>query len=334
MTNNNLLETQGLNKTFTTDKGENVDALYDVNLVVKPNEFVCIVGPSGCGKSTLLRILAGLEAPSSGRVLLKGTEITGPGRERGMVFQEYSLMPWRNVEENIWMGPQLFGKSKDDCRAIARKYIELVKLNGFERALPHELSGGMRQRVAIARALANDPEILLMDEPFGALDSYTRIILQKELLKIWQANRKTVLFITHSVDEAVFLADRVVVMSARPGKVVLEEFLDIPHPRKRDNPLYAKTLEKILELLDSYTRIILQKELLKIWQANRKTVLFITHSVDEAVFLADRVVVMSARPGKVVLEEFLDIPHPRKRDNPLYAKTLEKILELLENEQS
>ncbi len=251
MTNNNLLETQGLNKTFTTDKGENVDALYDVNLVVKPNEFVCIVGPSGCGKSTLLRILAGLEAPSSGRVLLKDTEITGPGRERGMVFQEYSLMPWRNVEENIWMGPQLFGKSKDDCRAIARKYIELVKLNGFERALPHELSGGMRQRVAIARALANDPEILLMDEPFGALDSYTRIILQKELLKIWQANRKTVLFITHSVDEAVFLADRVVVMSARPGKVVLEEFLDIPHPRKRDNPLYAKTLEKILELLEN-----------------------------------------------------------------------------------
>ena len=160
-------------------------------------------------------------------------------------------MPWRNVEENIWMGPQLFGKSKDDCRAIARKYIELVKLNGFERALPHELSGGMRQRVAIARALANDPEILLMDEPFGALDSYTRIILQKELLKIWQANRKTVLFITHSVDEAVFLADRVVVMSARPGKVVLEEFLDIPHPRKRDNPLYAKTLEKILELLEN-----------------------------------------------------------------------------------
>ena len=149
------------------------------------------------------------------------------------------------------MGPQLFGKSKDDCRAIARKYIELVKLNGFERALPHELSGGMRQRVAIARALANDPEILLMDEPFGALDSYTRIILQKELLKIWQANRKTVLFITHSVDEAVFLADRVVVMSARPGKVVLEEFLDIPHPRKRDNPLYAKTLEKILELLEN-----------------------------------------------------------------------------------
>lgn len=251
MAKGNLLETQNLYKTFATDKGENVDALYDVSLEVKANEFVCIVGPSGCGKSTLLRILAGLEAPSSGRALMKGAEITGPGRERGMVFQEYSLMPWRNVEENIKMGPELFGKSKKDCGDIASRYIELVQLNGFERALPHELSGGMRQRVAIARALANDPEILLMDEPFGALDSYTRIILQKELLKIWQANRKTVLFVTHSVDEAVFLADRVVVMSARPGRVVLEEVLTMPHPRKRDNPIYARTLEKILEILES-----------------------------------------------------------------------------------
>lgn len=251
MAKGNLLETQNLYKTFATDKGENVDALYDVSLEVKENEFVCIVGPSGCGKSTLLRILAGLEAPSGGRALMKGDEITGPGRERGMVFQEYSLMPWRNVEENIMMGPELFGKSKKDCADTAGRYIELVQLNGFERALPHELSGGMRQRVAIARALANDPEILLMDEPFGALDSYTRIILQKELLKIWQANRKTVLFVTHSVDEAVFLADRVVVMSARPGRVVLEEVLTLPHPRKRDNPAYARTLEKILEILES-----------------------------------------------------------------------------------
>ena len=246
-----LLEVRGLHKAFVNDKGEKVNALYDINLTVRQNEFVCIVGPSGCGKSTLLRILAGLEAASSGKVLLKGTEISGPGRERGMVFQEYSLMPWRNVEENIWMGPELRGKSSDECKAIARRYVELVKLNGFERALPHELSGGMRQRVAIARALANDPEILLMDEPFGALDSYTRIILQKELLKIWQADRKTVLFVTHSVDEAVFLADRVVILSARPGRIALEETLDIPHPRKRDHPIYASTLEKILEFLET-----------------------------------------------------------------------------------
>lgn len=248
---NNLLATQGLNKIFKTDKGEEVHALSNVNLAVKSNEFVCIVGPSGCGKSTLLRILAGLESSSNGRTLMKGAEITGPGRERGMVFQEYSLMPWRNVSENIWMGPELSGKSSEICRSIAQKYIELVKLDGFERAMPYELSGGMRQRVAIARALANDPDILLMDEPFGALDSYTRIILQKELLNIWQAHRKTVLFVTHSVDEAVFLADRIVVMSSRPGKIVLEERLDIPHPRKRDNPIYARTLEKILELLES-----------------------------------------------------------------------------------
>ena len=246
-----LLRIEGLGKHFASDQGRDIAALLDVNLSVKENEFVCIVGPSGCGKSTLLRILAGLERPSGGRALMKGVEIKGPGRERGMVFQEYSLMPWRSVEENVWMGPELLGRSVGERKAAAAHYIELVKLNGFERALPHELSGGMRQRVAIARALANAPEILLMDEPFGALDSHTRIILQKELLKIWQAHRKTILFVTHSVDEAVFLADRIVVMSARPGRVVLEESLDLPHPRKRDNPVYARTLEKILELLEA-----------------------------------------------------------------------------------
>jgi len=246
-----LLRIEGLGKHFVSDQGRDIAALADVNLSVKENEFVCIVGPSGCGKSTLLRILAGLELPSEGRALMKGVEIKGPGRERGMVFQEYSLMPWRSVEENVWMGPELSGRPAGERKAEAAHYIELVKLNGFERAFPHELSGGMRQRVAIARALANAPEILLMDEPFGALDSHTRIILQKELLKIWQAHRKTILFVTHSVDEAVFLADRIVVMSARPGRVVLEESLDLPHPRKRDNPVYARMLEKILELLEA-----------------------------------------------------------------------------------
>lgn len=246
-----LLRIEGLGKHFASDQGRDVAALLDVDLSVEENEFVCIVGPSGCGKSTLLRILAGLELPSEGRALMKGVEIKGPGRERGMVFQEYSLMPWRSVEENVWMGPELLGYPAGERKKAAAHYIGLVKLDGFERAFPHELSGGMRQRVAIARALANDPEILLMDEPFGALDSHTRIILQKELLKIWQAHRKTILFVTHSVDEAVFLADRIVVMSARPGRVVLEESLDLPHPRKRDNPVYARTLEKILELLEA-----------------------------------------------------------------------------------
>ncbi|CAM1377630.1 Nitrate import ATP-binding protein NrtD [Fretibacterium fastidiosum] len=246
-----LLRIEGLAKHFTSDQGRDVVALSDVNLSVKENEFVCIVGPSGCGKSTLLRILAGLELPSGGRALMKGVEIKGPGRERGMVFQEYSLMPWRSVEENVWMGPELLGRPTEERKAVAAHYIELVKLSGFERAFPHELSGGMRQRVAIARALMNDPEILLMDEPFGALDSHTRIILQKELLKIWQAHRKTILFVTHSVDEAVFLADRIVVMSARPGRIILEEPLDLPHPRRRDNAVYARTLENILTLLEA-----------------------------------------------------------------------------------
>lgn len=246
-----LLRIEGLAKHFTSDQGRDVVALSDVNLSVKENEFVCIVGPSGCGKSTLLRILAGLELPSGGRALMKGVEIKGPGRERGMVFQEYSLMPWRSVEENVWMGPELLGRPTEERKAVAAHYIELVKLSGFERAFPHELSGGMRQRVAIARALMNDPEILLMDEPFGALDSHTRIILQKELLKIWQVHRKTILFVTHSVDEAVFLADRIVVMSARPGRIILEESLDLPHPRRRDNAVYARTLENILTLLEA-----------------------------------------------------------------------------------
>ena len=246
-----LLRIEGLAKHFASDQGRDVVALSDVNLSVKENEFVCIVGPSGCGKSTLLRILAGLELPSGGRALMKGVEIKGPGRERGMVFQEYSLMPWRSVEENVWMGPELLGRPTEERKAVAAHYIELVKLSGFERAFPHELSGGMRQRVAIARALMNDPEILLMDEPFGALDSHTRIILQKELLKIWQAHRKTILFVTHSVDEAVFLADRIVVMSARPGRIILEEPLDLPHPRRRDNAVYARTLENILTLLEA-----------------------------------------------------------------------------------
>lgn len=246
-----ILEARKLQKVFDPKSARQLMAIENLSLSVEANEFVCIVGPSGCGKSTLLRIFAGLETPSGGEALMKGRPIAGPGRERGMVFQEYSLMPWRSVEENVWLGLEFSGRSVSDCRAIARRYIQLVKLEGFEKAFPHELSGGMRQRVAIARALANDPEVLLMDEPFGALDSYTRIVLQKELLKIWQANRKTVLFVTHSVDEAVFLADRIVVMSARPSRIVLEERPNIPHPRTRDNSAYGRTVKKILDILEA-----------------------------------------------------------------------------------
>ncbi len=245
-----LIKVHGLGRVFDSENEKQITALENIDLAVFANEFVCIVGPSGCGKSTLLRIIAGLDFPTSGNVLFNGDAVTGPGKERGMVFQEYSLMPWRNVEENIWMGPELAGIGIAERRALSKEYVRLIQLEGFEKAYPHELSGGMRQRVAIARALANDPEVLLMDEPFGALDSHTRILLQRELLKIWRAHRKTVLFVTHSVDEAVFLADRIVVMSPRPGKIVLEERISLPHPRRRDNPSYARTLEAVLELLE------------------------------------------------------------------------------------
>ncbi len=247
---NTILEIRGLRKVFDPDSHKQLVAIDNLDLSVERNEFVCIVGPSGCGKSTLLRIVAGLDFPDQGSVVFNNHKITGPAKERGMVFQEYSLMPWRNVQENIWMGAEFEGVSHEKRKALADDYIKLIQLEGFEKAYPHELSGGMRQRVAIARALANDPDVLLMDEPFGALDSHTRILLQKELLKIWQTHRKTILFITHSVDEAVYLADRIVVMSPRPGRIILEECVDIPHPRRRDNPAYSKILEAVLELLD------------------------------------------------------------------------------------
>lgn len=247
----NLISVEALGKIFETEKGGQVAALENIRLGVRHNEFVCIVGPSGCGKSTLLRIIAGLDRPTSGNAFFDGVPIEGTERGRGMVFQDYSLMPWRDVEQNVWMGPELSGKTPRECREIAERYIKLVRLEEFRKAKPHELSGGMRQRVAIARALANSPDVLLMDEPFGALDSHTRILLQRELLKIWEAHKKTVLFVTHSVDEAVFLADRIIVMSPRPGRVILEQEVALPHPRKRDDPVYAGLVARLLDLLEN-----------------------------------------------------------------------------------
>ena len=229
---NHKLELRNVTKTFKTEEGE-LTALENINLAIKPSEFLCIIGPSGCGKSTLLRLIAGLDDPSSGEILLDGKELRGPSQDRGMVFQEYSLFPWRNVLKNVTFGLEIQGIDKQEQYKIAEEYIELVGLKGFEKRYPYELSGGMKQRVAIARALATEPAILLMDEPFGSVDAQTRNILQEELLEIWMRTKKTILFVTHSVDEAVYLADRVAVVSSRPGCLVKCAKIDIPRPRKR-----------------------------------------------------------------------------------------------------
>jgi NitT/TauT family transport system ATP-binding protein len=226
-----LLEITGVNKLFWAD-GKQMEALRDINLGIEENEFVCFIGPSGCGKTTLLRIVAGLEEPTSGTITLDGDPIKGPSPERGMVFQEYSLFPWRTVLANITFGLELRGVPLNERETRSRQYLKMVGLENFETRYPHELSGGMKQRVAIARALVNNPRALLMDEPFGALDAQTRNIMQSELLRIWEEEKKTVVFVTHSVDEAIYLADRIVIMSARPGRI--KDIIEIPFPRPRN----------------------------------------------------------------------------------------------------
>ena len=225
------LTLRDVSRVFTTEKGETIEALSNVSLEISDQEFICILGPSGCGKTTLLRIIAGLESASSGTISITGTGITKPSPRMAMIFQEYSLYPWRNVLDNVGLGLELRGVKKTEREVHAQKFLELVGLKGFEHSFPHELSGGMRQRVAVARALAIDPSILLMDEPFGALDAQTRNRMQHELLDIWEKTKKTVLFVTHSVDEAVFLADRIVVLTRRPGTV--REIITIPQARPR-----------------------------------------------------------------------------------------------------
>jgi len=245
-----LLEVKGVNKLFLSD-GKEMEALHDINLRIEENEFICFIGPSGCGKTTLLRIIAGLEEPTSGSVFLDGEPIQGPGPERGMVFQEYSLFPWRTVLQNIAFGPELKGVPQAEREARSRQYLKMVGLERFEARYPHELSGGMKQRVAIARALVNNPKALLMDEPFGALDAQTRNIMQSELLRIWEEEKKTVVFVTHSVDEAIYLADRIVIMSARPGRI--KDIIDIPlsRPRSRTSPDVNSIRDRILSDLRS-----------------------------------------------------------------------------------
>ncbi|MBB4264120.1 ABC transporter ATP-binding protein [Bradyrhizobium sp. CIR3A] len=208
-------------------------ALEDITLDVRSGEFLALVGPSGCGKSTLLDLLGGLTTPTSGRILLDGRPITGPARDRGIVFQQYALFPWRTAAENVEFGLDIAGLKARQRRDIARKFLDLVGLSGFASRYPHELSGGMKQRVAIARSLAYDPEVLLMDEPFAALDAQTRETLQGELLRIWCATGKTIVFITHGIDEAIVLGQRVAVMTSRPGRI--KQIVDVPEALRSES---------------------------------------------------------------------------------------------------
>ena len=236
MAGDNKLKIENVYKEYDTSKGKMV-ALNGANLDIAENEFICVVGPSGCGKSTLLNIIAGLLEPTSGTVYLDGKPIEGTGMERGVVFQQYALFPWRTVLKNVMFGPEMKKKPKNQAEEIARKYIKAVGLEGFENSYPKELSGGMKQRVAIARAYAANPEVLLMDEPFGALDAQTRQSMQNWLLEIWEDFHKTVLFVTHDMDEAIYLSDIIYVFSGRPGYVKEKITVHLKRPRKQEDML-------------------------------------------------------------------------------------------------
>jgi len=244
------LQIQGVNREFVTEQGEAVHALDDLSLEVQEREFICILGPSGCGKTTLLRIVAGLDRPTSGQVLIDGHLIDKPCPRLVMIFQEYSLFPWRTVRENIAFGLEIQGVSREHRKDAVDRYLTLVGLSDFGGQYPYELSGGMRQRVAVARALAIEPDVLLMDEPFGALDAQTRNVMQRELLRLREKTQKTILFVTHSVDEAVFLADRIVVLTRRPGKI--REIVPVTHcthPRDRTCREFVEIRRHVLDLI-------------------------------------------------------------------------------------
>ena len=251
---NHLSTTDGHVKieNVTVSFGQGVVAVKDVTLDIKPGEFVCLLGPSGCGKSTLMNTVAAFVKPTSGTVKVDGKTVSKPGRDRGMVFQQHSLFPWKTVRDNVAFGPLMAGKGKDAARSIARTFLGMVGLSAYENRYPSVLSGGMKQRVGIARALANYPNVLLMDEPFGALDAQTRAMMQENLLQIWGEFGITVIFVTHDIDEAVFLADRVVVMSASPGHLIADIKVNLPRPRDADmitSPEYVRTKKKCLDLI-------------------------------------------------------------------------------------
>jgi NitT/TauT family transport system ATP-binding protein len=245
-----IIEIERLSKEFDTARRDRHLALSDISVTIADGQFVSIVGPSGCGKSTLLYVVGGFVPPSSGRVQVMGKPVLGPGPDRGPVFQEFALFPWKTVLGNVSYGLIEQGVAKREAEARARALIELVHLTGYEHFYPKELSGGMKQRVAIARTLAYGPSILLMDEPFGALDAHTRTRLQNELLEIWERDRKTVMFVTHSVDEAVFLSDRVFVMTRSPGRIKSIVDIALPRPRRRAELLVDRRYQEYVVAIE------------------------------------------------------------------------------------
>jgi ABC-type nitrate/sulfonate/bicarbonate transport system ATPase subunit len=240
------LQVKDLHVSYPSN-GKTLTALEDINLEISDGEFVCLVGPSGCGKSTLLNAMGGFLAPTSGSVSIDGETVTGPDRRRILVFQEHGVFPWLTVEGNIGFG--LSKLSREERASRIAHYVELVRLQGFEHAYPSDLSGGMKQRLQVARALAVNPDVLFLDEPFGALDSVTRVMMRVELLRIWQAERRTILFVTHEIDEAVQLADRVVVLSSRPARIQDILTVDIPHPRNISSPRYLALRDELLKMI-------------------------------------------------------------------------------------
>lgn len=244
------IQIKNLRKVFKSDDKETV-ALEDFTLNIKKNELISIVGPSGCGKTTLLRMIAGLLEPSSGEVLISGVKCEGPGPDRGMVFQDFALFPWRSVRRNVEFGLEVAGVPKEERRERALRYIKGVGLGGFEDHRVHELSGGMKQRVALARALITKPNVILMDEPFGSLDAQTRNIMQTELLRITDKTDATIIFVTHSVDEAVYISDRIVILTKRPAEVKEIVDIDLPRPRDRASPEFIKIRRHVLDQLEN-----------------------------------------------------------------------------------
>ena len=255
------LEIVDVTKDYVGPRSQFVRALDKVSIAVQPGEFVSLLGPSGCGKSTLLSVIAGFEKATSGEIRLDGRVVDGPGPDRGLVFQDYALFPWKTLRETVMYGPSKRGLPKEQCQEIAQRYISLVGLSGFEGHYPHQLSGGMRQRCALARSVANNPQVILMDEPLAAIDALTRNALQEEILKVCEARddqpRKTAVYVTHSIEEAVFLSDRIVLMSPRPGRIIQFLSVDLPYPRTdetRQLPDFHRLAKDIWQTLKIYTK--------------------------------------------------------------------------------